>query len=436
MSRFVPVLRQMLFAASLIGAAASPALAETIAITGGRVVPGDGSPSIANGTVIVRDGRIVAVGANVPVPADARRIDASGQWVTPGLVAGFSRVGLVEVGAVKETNDSAFNSQRFSAALDVSTALNPDNSAIDVSRTAGLTRAIVAPDARGSIFAGQGAIIDLGADRSPLTMARAFQFVELGERGSAMSGGSRAGAHLRLKAMLREARQYAAGADSFDDDLLSAEDAKALQAVLNGDVRLLVHVESATDIEAVLGLVKDYPGIKLVLVGASEGWRVADKIAAARVPVIASALNDLPERFEILAATQSNIGRMRAAGVVVALGMIDDNDAHQIRYAAQYAGNLVALTKVPGATGLSWDQAFATIASAPAEVMGQGGKFGVLRSGAAGDVVVWDGDPLELSSAPVTVLIDGVQQPLDNRQTRLRDRYRTPQEGALPKAYE
>ena len=152
--------------------------------------------------------------------------------------------------------------------------------------------------------------------------------------------------------------------------------------------------------------------------------------------MIASALNDLPASFEMLAATQSNIGRMKDAGVKVAIGMINDRDSHQLRYTTQYAGNLVSLQKVPGATGLSWDEAFATISSVPADIMGVGDRYGSLKAGRAGDVVIWDGDPLELYAAATTVFIDGVEQPLANRQDRLRDRYRNPVEGDLPKAYD
>jgi imidazolonepropionase-like amidohydrolase len=146
-------------------------------------------------------------------------------------------------------------------------------------------------------------------------------------------------------------------------------------------------------------------------------------------------LNDLPASFEMLAATQSNIGRMRAAGVKVAIGMIDDNDTRNQRNQRQYAGNLVALGKVPGAAGLSWGEAFAMISSRPAEAVGLGGEIGSLASGRRGDVVIWSGDPLELSSAPEAVWIDGVRQSLDNHQTKLRDRYRSLERKTLPEAY-
>jgi imidazolonepropionase-like amidohydrolase len=118
------------------------------------------------------------------------------------------------------------------------------------------------------------------------------------------------------------------------------------------------------------------------------------------------------------------------------MGLMDRDEGLQLRLATQQAGNMVALNKVPGATGLSWGQALRTISSAPAEAMGLGESIGSLKAGRAGDVVMWDGDPLEMTSAPVAVWIDGIAQPLDNRQTKLRDRYATPGEGALPKAYE
>lgn len=429
-------MKHFLLATAALIAATTAAHAETVAITGGKLVIGDGSAPIEGGTVVIRNGTVVAAGANVAIPADARTVDASGKWVTPGIFAGFSRIGLAEVDAVNGTNDKSGGRSGFSAAIDIAPAIDPFRSPIAVNRTAGVTRAVVAPEGGPSIFAGQGAIADLGADAEPVTRARAFQFAEFGEEGAEVSGGSRAGTHLHFRAMLREAQDHAAGSDAFDDDLLKKEDARALQSVLRGETRLLIHVEAANDMLRLIELKRDFPAVKMVFVGASEGWRVADKLAAAGISVIASALNDLPATFEMLGATQSNIGRMKKAGVKVAIGMINDRDSHQLRYTPQYAGNLVSLQKVPGATGLSWDEAFAAISSAPAEIMGVADRLGSLKAGRAADVVVWDGDPLELSSAATTVFIDGIEQPLGNRQDRLRDRYRNPVEGSLPKAYD
>ena len=449
-----------------IAAFAPTASAETIAITGGRVVIGDGSDPIDGGTVVIRDGRIVAAGAGVAVPAGATVVDARGKWVTPGIVAGFSRIGLVEVDAVDATNDVQANSSPFSAAIDVTPAINPQAASIAINRAAGVTRAVVSPATARSIFAGQGAVIDLGGDMDAITRARAFQYIELGEEGASDAGGSRASAHVLLRNALREARDLRPsrtpisgggrarrtenappedirenpylmpGAQRSEDVLLTRFDAAALVPVLQGRQLLLVHVERASDILQTLALKREFPNLRLVLVGATEGWRVADRIAAAGVPVIANALNDLPSTFEQLSATQSNIGRMRGAGVMVAIGMINDDEARQVRLETQYAGNLVGIGRVPGHTGLSWNEAFAAISSRPAETIGMGGEIGSLRPGRRGDVVIWDGDPLELATAVEAVWIDGVRQSLENRQTRLRDRYRQPQEGALPHAYD
>jgi imidazolonepropionase-like amidohydrolase len=431
--------KKLLMAAAAMSAA-FPAAAQTVAVTNARLVIGDGSAPVEGGTVVVRDGRVVAAGAGVAVPAGVPVIDAGGRWVTPGLFAGFSRVGIVEVDGVSETDDSAAGGSPFNAAIDVSPAVNPKTSAITVNRAEGITRAVVAPEARGSVFAGQGAIIDLGADMDAVSKPRAFQFMVYGEEGARRAGGSRPAAIAMLKNILFEVRDYARAPASFadrgKDALLTRADAQALVPVVTGQVPLLVHVERASDILAVLDLKREVPALKLVLVGANEGWTVARQIAAAKVPVLASALSDLPASFEQLAATQSNIGRMQAAGVLVGIGMINDDEARQARLIKQYAGNLVALTKVPGASGLDWGQAFATISSKPAEAIGLGGDYGSLRPGRRGDVVVWDGDPLEIGTAAVRVFIDGVEQPIETRQDQLRKRYFDPKEGALPKAYQ
>ena len=459
------MIRAALTALLLLGSA--PTVAQTIAITGGMVAKGDGGEPVA-GTVVIRNGRIVAAGPGVRVPAGATIVDATGKWVTPGIVAGFSRLGLSEVdlsgGGGSDTN--APNGP-FSAAIDVAPAINPLSTTIAVNRADGVTRAVVAPSTAKSIFAGQGAVIDTGADMNPITAARRFQFVELGEAGAATAGGSRASAHVLFRNALREAAELrrfavpiASGARAEPDErtrpiirdpnesrilgpdarrsedvLLTRFDAAALVPVLQGRQYLLVHVERASDILQVIRLKREFPALKLVLVGASEGWTVADRIAAAKIPVIASAVNDLPASFEQLAATQSNVGRMRAAGVKVSIGMIDDNDTRFLFEQRQYAGNLVALRNVPGATGVSWGDALAMITSGPAEAIGLGRDFGSLLPGRRGDVVIWSGDPLEGTSAAEMVYIDGVQQPLETHQTKLRDRYRDLQRRDLPEAY-
>jgi len=433
------VIKQLLLGAAAL-AIATPAAAQTVAITNARLVVGDGGAPIQDGTVVIRDGRVVAAGASVAVPGGIRVVDAGGKWVTAGIFAGFTRLGIVEVDAVEGTNDSGASGSPFHSALDVAPAVNPKASPVALNRAAGITRAVVAPDNNGSIFAGQGAVIDLGADMDAVTKPQAFQYMEYGETGARAAGGSRPAAYAMLKNALFEARDYARNPghylDRGKDALLTRLDAEALVPVVEGRMPLLVHVERASDMLVLLQLKREVPALRLVFVGASEGWTVATQIAAAKVPVIATALTDLPNSFEQLASTQSNVGRMVAAGITVGIGTLNQDDARQARWEKQYAGNLVALTRVPGMTGLSWDAAFAAISSGPAEALGLGGELGSLRPGRHGDVVIWDGDPLELGTAVVQEFIDGVEQPLTNHQTRLRERYWNPPEGALPKAYQ
>ena len=454
-------------AAALLLTAAIPAAAQTIAIVNGNVATGNGSGPVQGATVVIRDGRVVAAGQGVSVPGDATVIDASGKWVTPGIVAGFSRLGLadVDLGAGGADDTSARNGP-FSAAIDVTPAINPMYQTIAVNRADGVTRAVVAPSTAKSIFAGQGAVIDTGADMDPITKARAFQFVEMGETGANDAGGSRPSAHVLFRNALREARElaryapvsssraaapdareqptvrnpnesrvYGPDARRSDDVLLTRFDAAALVPVLQGRQQLLVHVERASDILQVIDLKREFPSLRIVIVGATEGWLVAPDIARSGIPVIASAMNDLPASFEQIAATQSNIGRMLSAGVKVSVGMIDDNDTRQAFNERQYAGNLVALTKVPGATGVEWGEALRLITSAPAEAIGMGGEIGSLQPGRRADVVIWSGDPLDTRSAALQVFIDGVQQPLQSHQTRLLDRYRYLPRRDLPEAY-
>lgn len=435
--------RLLISAASVLALTAAPAFAQDMVVTNARLVIGDGGAPIEGGVVIVDDGKVVFAGAPTPGQTFTTDvvIDAGGAWVTPGLFATVTTLGLADVSAVDESNDITARETPFSAALDAATAINPTSQHILVHKAAGITRAATSMMPAGSIFAGQGAIIDLDGDSKPVMQARAFQMINLGEGGADRAGGSRAAAHALLRSALREA-QALVGKPGIpetteigkaDEVFLSRFDAEALVPVVTGRQKLYVAVDRMADIRAVLALKAEYPKLDLVLVGVTEGWLVANEIAAAGVPVIANGLNDLPETFEQLGATQSNAGRMAKAGVRVA---INAETLQNPRRLQQVAGNLVALTRMPGASGMEWGKAFAAISSVPAEISGMGGKVGVLKPGALGDVVLWTGDPLEVGSVPTKVFIAGVEQDLTNHQTRLRDRYIDLDESDRPKAYD
>lgn len=413
------------------------AAAAPIAITNATVMTGAGT-TLEGTTVVVDNGRIVSVGTG-SVPANATVIDGTGKVVTPGLVVGMSDLGIDEVEGVREANDTRAAKSPFSASLDVVPALNGRDGQIAVARTGGVTRAVVAPSASRDIFAGQGAIIRLSEGLDIVTQGRAFELVELGESGAEAAGGSRTASFAAFRNALDEARLYRVNHDRYDagghrESLYPRADIAALVDVIDGNRPLVVHVERASDIVSVLNLRANFPKVHFILFGAREGWTVADRIAAAHVPVITSAIDDLPDAFETLASTKSNVGRLVAAGVVVGLGTSGGESTNQPRNVTQFAGNLVAQGRLPGGVGVTRDQALSLITRNPAAIFGMT-DTGTIAVGKRADVVVWDGDPLELTSAPVAVLIDGVAQPTVNRQTYLRDRYRDLRHDALPLQY-
>jgi imidazolonepropionase-like amidohydrolase len=420
--------RKLLVLAALLSSSAVLHAQERIAITGGKIITNTGAP-IEGGTVLLNDGVVMGVQPGTAVPAGYAQVDATGKWVTPGVIAGISQIGTAEISGNDSTNDQSAGRSPGSAALLLEAALNPNETSIPVSRQEGVTAAVVGPAPGRTLFAGQGFVLSLADGATAPLRPRAFQYVAYGERGSTLAGGSRPAAWNELTNALEEAQRAQRGAqtragerDQSRDPRLTPEDAEALTLVLRGAQPLLVRVDRASDIRQVLKLPTMYPGLRLVLVSANEGWLLADEIARAGVPVITLGMHNRPEAFEYLGATMSNVGRLVAAGVKVALGVPDLDVSFQPRNLPHYAGNMVAQARVPGAVGLSWDQAFQSITRAPAEIFGLGGQ-GVLRQGARADVVIWSGDPLELQTQVEQVYIRGVPQPLESRQTKLARRY-------------
>jgi imidazolonepropionase-like amidohydrolase len=417
------MIRSLLLAAAVFAAPA--AAAQTIAITGGKVVTNTG-PIIENGTLVINNGRVVSVGT-AAAPAGARVIDARGKWVTPGLFAAYAQAGLAEIGGEDSANDTVAGSSKFQASLHAADAFNPDDTAIAVSRIEGVTRLALANGVGQGLFGGYGAIADTTGAFDSIQVREAFMFARLGEAGAAAAGGSRAASWAWLLAAIDDAKTYPRGfEDDGEGDILNRRDAMALKPVVEGRIALMISVHRAADILQVISLQRREPRMKLIILGAAEGWRVADQLAAAKIPVIVNPLTNLPDRFEILAATLENAGRLSKAGVAVSIA--DPGEAtHNSRFIQQLAGNAAA-------NGMSWDDAFAAITRNPAALYGRS-DLGVLRAGATADVVIWDGDPLELMSSPDAVFIAGAETPMESRQTKLRDRYLDLNE-ANPQAYE
>lgn len=409
---------RMLSALVMALAIATPAAAQTVLIRDGRVVTNSAAGIIENGDVLIVDGRISAVGANIAAPRGARVIEARGAFVTPGAFAAMSELGLSEISGSGAPNDADVDGDLVAAAMDSSAAFNPSVTAVAVTRIEGVTRAAIAPSSTESMFGGRGALVSLGGEPDSVFRRNAFMIVELGEIGATRVGGSRAAAWPAFEAALRDAREYPNRYRSGQGGaVLNEIDAQALQPFARGQGMFLVHVESAADIRRIIGYQRANPSLRFAIHGGAEAWQVADELAAARIPVIVDPLSNLPDRFERLSARLDNAALLNAVGVTVAIAPAPGTvDAHQARLALQLAGNAVA-------NGMPWDAAFAAVSRTPAEIFGVGGQLGRLERNYLADVVIWDGDPLQVTSAPSAVFIEGVEQPLVSRQTRLRDRY-------------
>ncbi len=444
-------LRNLILGAVCMAAVSTPALAQSLtAITGGRVLTG--TSVIENGTVVIQNGRVVSVGTGA-APSGARIVDARGKVVTPGFVAVDASLGGSEISSVSGSNDLRNGANSISASFDVSYSLDPWSFTLPVARLGGITRAIVVPSHAGGggghahddsdfagvghgglqspgLFAGQAAVIHLAEGTDILVRARVAMVAPFGEAGAGIAGGARGAQFTQFKETLAEVRLYARNRAAYDraglrDLSLSRADLEALIPVANGSMPLIVTVRRAADIQQVLRLARE-EGVKIILDGAEEGWLVADQIAAAGVAVLLNPISNLPGNLETRAARMQNAAALDAAGVVIA---IKGNDgSHRVRETRYNAGNAVS-------HGLPYDAAIEAITVNPARIFGMAGQFGELRAGAAADVVIWSGDPLEPLSDAETIFIGGAEQAPTSRQFLLRDRYASGGEGAMPPAY-
>jgi imidazolonepropionase-like amidohydrolase len=392
-------------------------LAQTIAITGGTVYPVSGA-KIENATVLIRDGRIAAVGTNVAVPAGATRIDASGKWITPGLIDGAGQMGLREISAVQNTNESAVAGNQVAAAFNVLEGINPASTLIAVNRVEGITTTLAVPN--GSLIWGQAALIDLDGNsieamrvKSPAAMV-----ADLSEGSKDAGGGSRAGVAQRLRQVFNDALEYARRRTDYTRAQMqqlgaSAADLDALLPVLRGQLPLMVVANRRSDIETALRIGKEYK-LRLILAGAAEAWMIPGEIAAAGVPVLVEPLDNIPT-YDALGIRYENAALLSKGGVKVSLMETATENTRDLR---QQAGNAVA-------TGMTWDQALRAVTLTPAEIFGVADRYGSLEVGKVANVVVWTGDPFEFSTGVDHVFIRGRDIPLRSRQTELLERYRT-----------
>lgn len=405
--------------AAMLGAAvmalaciASPAQAQDLLVRGATVATASARGNVEDADVLVQGGIIRAVGRGLSAPAGVQVVEAKGRTLTPALFGGITEIGIEEVSGESSTVDSALKigEQPLRPEFDVTLAYNPASVLIPVARLDGIGFTALGAATGGGFVAGQGGVVRFDGSADPIG-PRAL-FLRLGAAASELTGQSRAAQWMLLQQMVDEARGQVA-ADS-PHALLTPAGRRTLARYLSGQGRIVVEVDRAADIRQLLRWATREK-VKIAIAGGAEAWQLAPELAAARVPVFVDALGNLPTTFDQIGATLENAARLQRAGVPVAFAQRDDA-SHNARKMRQLAGNAVA-------NGLPWADGLAGLTRVPAEVLGVADQIGSIEPGKRADLVLWEGDPLDVAHYAEQVWLGGRAMPMRSRQTELRDRY-------------
>ena len=402
---------------------ANSARAEVIAIMHAEIYPMSAEEQpLADSTVVIRDGLIEALGPEAAIPEGARVIDAQGRIVTPGLISAASQLGLTEHSANAHNSDQQVQGATLGAGFDVQYALNANSLLIPLARADGITRAVTLPSDSGMApFNGLGALLHLVEGPEILERARLALFAHLGGTNSAAAGGSRAAQWILLRQALDQARTWSPpkAADNKAASLADLNSA-ALKAVVDREIPLLLEVHRESDIRQAVRLRDDFD-LRLIIMGGSEAWRVAELLAAAEIPVILDPASNLPLNYDALATRADAASILRSAGVLLAF--YPSSGLHYSLNAGLGAREAAGWAV---ANGLPYEAALRGLTSNTARIWGIETEAGSIVPGRSADLVMWDGDPLEPANAPVLIIINGREVSLATLQTRLRDRYLRP----------
>lgn len=402
--------------------------AAVLVIRGGTVHTLAGPP-IPSGTVVVRDGMIAAVGAGVAVPVGATVIDASGQHVYPGLFDAITRLGLTEIGAVDVTNDTrelgSFNPHLLGA-----TAVHPASEHIPVTRANGITHAVAAPNARSGGIGGQGSLIDLDGwtieemlvepsvgmiVNWPTVQTRQFDFSTFSMRERTYKEAKEEyDAHRdSLAAWMDAARQYVHAVDagaSVERDLKL----EALGKVVRGELPLLVTANTEREIEDAIAFA-DEEEAHLVILGGEQAWKVIDLLVEKSVPVILGPTQELPSgENEPYDEQYAQPAKLYTAGVTFAISTFDASSSRTLPYEAG--------TAVP--YGLPPEEAIKAITLYPAQILGAADRLGTIEPNKIANLIVTDGDPLEIQTRVTHLVIGGREVTLSNKHEELYRKYK------------
>ena len=396
------------------------AFAAPVAITNATVYTVTEQGILEGATVVMDEGKIIAIN---PESHNATEIiDAEGKILSPGIISSLNQLGLVEVGAVAASRDAG--DKKADITFDPSLAFNPRSSLIPYARKGGITRDVIAPSGGDDIFAGLTSVVDLSGEFDSVLMPRNAVLVELGER----SKGSRAYSLQELIDTIDgQAKKLAKAAKkSKKDDKEDKEPSKKetiLTELLSGDKPLIVEVSRAQDMLELIKLNTQFEKLKMVFAGAHDAPLIADQLAKANIPVVISAVANLPGSFDSLHSSLTTAGVLEKAGVKVLLTIGGDasHNMYQLRYDAGIAV----------ANGMSPEGALKAVTANVADVFGI--NAGQIAVGKAADLVLWSADPFEISSKVEKMWIGGEQYGTQSRQDKLAERYT--KESALPRAY-
>jgi hypothetical protein len=394
------------------------AQAQTVMIRGATVHTMANEGVLENTDVFISAGKIQKIGTNLPVPADIYVFNAEGKPLTPGFFAGISSIGITEVSAVEESTDGSLALKEMHPEFNVVPAYNPNSSLVPVVRIEGFSFTLLGAGAQGSIFGGQGQMVALDGGYESF-FGDPVLFISVGRGASSLSGDSRAGQWMLLNQAMAEVGQPPAASEHA---LLTRAGRSTLSA-FTGNGKVVFDVNRASDILEVLRFAETQ-SLDVVISGGTEAWMVAGQLANAGIPVLLDPLANLPSNFDSLGSRLDNAAILEAAGVTVAFSGPDSHNAQRQR---QMAGNAVSF-------GLPHEAGIAALTSNPARIFGVEGQQGSIARNMPANIVLWSGDPLEVTSAAEVVVINGNLIPMESRQTKLRDRY-LPEDPEMPRAY-
>ncbi len=398
-----------------------------------------GNGTIENGTIVLRGGRIIAVGANVDVPPGAEVLDGTGKHVFPGMVDAFSRLGLTEIGAVSATNDQS-EMGRWNPHLNAHTAIHPASEHIPVARANGITHTLAAPGGGGGGFrgggggggiAGQATLIHLDGwtveemqiEKSaamvmtwPTMNTRTFNFqtFSMDERSFREAKEEYDEQVAELEEWFIAAKHYKQAKEAGSTRLERDLQLEHLSRVLDGGLRVIIQANDKRSIESAVEFAEKW-GLDVVIAGANESRELAEMLAEKGIPVILGPVQRTPgERDDPYDDPNTLPGVLHDAGVRIAFATFNSSDSRTLPYEAANA--------VP--FGLPQEAALEAITLGPARILGVSDRLGSLEVGKIGNVIVSDGDPLEITTQIEHVFIKGVPVDLDNKHSRLWEKYK------------